>query len=98
LAHGGRLLEGVGSGPEDVARGPDGLLYTGLDDGRMDVALKREKVEVEGDPRLSYYFSAGGTGTSGPTCYLYSLRTDLTPSARSGRSSWLPALHSGEGT
>ena len=43
LAHGGRLLEGVGSGPEDVARGPDGLLYTGLDDGRMDVALKRER-------------------------------------------------------
>src|SRR3990172_5577935 len=30
-----RLLEGVGTGPEDVARGPDGLLYTGFGDGRI---------------------------------------------------------------
>jgi hypothetical protein len=29
LTHVERLLEGVGVGPEDVARGPDGLLYTG---------------------------------------------------------------------
>lgn len=30
-----RLLEGVGSGPEDVACGPDGVFYTGLHDGRI---------------------------------------------------------------
>jgi sugar lactone lactonase YvrE len=29
------LLEGVGTGPEDVARGPDGRLYTGYGDGRI---------------------------------------------------------------
>jgi sugar lactone lactonase YvrE len=29
------LLEGKGTGPEDVARGPDGYLYTGYGDGRI---------------------------------------------------------------
>ena len=29
------LAEGIGTGPEDVARGPDGLFYTGLLDGRI---------------------------------------------------------------
>ncbi len=35
LAKAGRLLEGVGSGPEAVACGPGGELYTGLNDGRI---------------------------------------------------------------
>lgn len=30
-----RLLEGVGTGPEDVACGPDGTYYTGFADGRI---------------------------------------------------------------
>jgi sugar lactone lactonase YvrE len=35
LASAERLLEGVGIGPEDVALGPDGHVYTGFDDGRI---------------------------------------------------------------
>ena len=35
LAKARRLLDGVGSGPEAVACGPDGELYTGLNDGRI---------------------------------------------------------------
>lgn len=30
-----RLLDGVGTGPEDIAVGPDGALYTGYRDGRI---------------------------------------------------------------
>lgn len=30
-----RLAEGVGTGPEDTTIGPDGLLYTGYEDGRI---------------------------------------------------------------
>ncbi|MDH3769030.1 MAG: SMP-30/gluconolactonase/LRE family protein, partial [Gammaproteobacteria bacterium] len=29
------LINGVGEGPEDVTRGPDGFFYTGFDDGRI---------------------------------------------------------------
>jgi sugar lactone lactonase YvrE len=35
LAEAELLLENVGRGPEDVARGPDGKLYTGFNDGRI---------------------------------------------------------------
>lgn len=39
------LLDGVGAGPEDVACGPGGVLYTGLADGRI------LKFSSKGDPR-----------------------------------------------
>lgn len=35
LAAAERLIEGIGEGPEDVTRGPDGFFYTGLQDGRI---------------------------------------------------------------
>jgi sugar lactone lactonase YvrE len=35
LAETERLLEGVGIGPEDVACAPDGMRYTGFEDGRI---------------------------------------------------------------
>jgi sugar lactone lactonase YvrE len=42
------VLEGKGSGPEDVARGPDGLFYTGYGDGRI-VQFHPERPDDAGD-------------------------------------------------
>ena len=35
LAAAARLVDGIGEGPEDITRGPDGYFYTGLQDGRI---------------------------------------------------------------
>ncbi len=54
LAGAERLLEGVGTGPEAIACGPDGEMFTGLADGRI-LAFKangqyREVVDTGGRP------------------------------------------------
>jgi sugar lactone lactonase YvrE len=50
------LLEGVALGPEDIARGPDGLFYTGLHDGR----ILRFGADGDGDGKYSVFVDTGG--------------------------------------
>ena len=58
------LVAGLGLGPEDVTLGPDGLLYTGLQDGRImrfrtDGSGLETFVSTEGRP-LGMQFDEGG--------------------------------------
>jgi sugar lactone lactonase YvrE len=47
------LIKGIGLGPEDIAKGPDELLYTGLQDGRI-IRFKT------GDESVETFVSTGG--------------------------------------
>ena len=60
-----RLVEGLGEGPEDIALGPDGMLYTGLADGRIVRFVPRDDATVEtfantGGRPLGMEFDAAG--------------------------------------
>jgi len=62
LGQSGALISGVGLGPEDVTRGPDGYYYTGLLDGRIIRFDEDEwtEVAVTGGRPLGMQFDARG--------------------------------------